>query len=240
MFRQVPFTLCILRPNRQPRRAKRHRNPSTQQLHPYPCGRDQHQVILFRCRSGDPTGGTFTLSSIAAIHVNPATTEMFRHWAISGEQTGILPPAIWLTVIVVTSNTPPASVSLTTVGGDPTLGTEGYLLSLTPWLPVTLRLSAHWLFRNLDDPLDAAWWRLKKTPSNPSLDFSYRPSAISRYASGEARSWTWRGTTVARVGARIDEIALLQINMVPAMCNLSDNQGWRIYINSWPNLYDLW
>ena len=40
--------------------------------------------------------------------------------------------------------------------------------------------------------------------------------------------------TVPQVERVIDEIAYYKLNVLHM--HLADNQGWRIYINSWPNL----
>src|SRR5690242_19778360 len=97
---------------------------------PTPIGATSIQNIIPMPVSITSSGGTFTLPGTAAIYVNPGTTEML---AIGQYLADKLNPSTGygLTVIGTTSTPPNGNIYLTTVGGDPSLGIEGYLLTVT-------------------------------------------------------------------------------------------------------------
>src|SRR5690349_13217086 len=201
-----------------------------------PIGATSIQNIIPMPVSVTSTGGSFTLSSSAAIYVNPATTELL---AIGQYLADKLNPSTGygLTVIGTTSAPPNGNIYLTTAGGDPTLGTEGYLLTVTS---DSVTLSAYQpagLFRGLQTIRQMLPAAIEKSTVQPG------PWTM---ASGTVRDYpryAWRGTqldvarhffTVAQVERELDEIAYYKLNTFHM--HLADNQGWRIYINSWPNL----
>ncbi len=201
-----------------------------------PIGATSIQNIIPMPVSITSTGGTFILPSTADFYVNPATTEML---AIGQYLADKVNPSTGygLTVIGTTTTPPNGNIYLTTVGGDPTLGTEGYLLTVTTNLVTLSAYQPTGLFRGLQtirQMLPAA------------IEKSTVQSGPWTMATGTVRDYpryAWRGTqldvarhffTVAQVEREIDEIAYYKINIFHM--HLSDNQGWRIYINSWPNL----
>jgi hexosaminidase len=182
------------------------------------------------------TGGTFTLPGTAAIYVNPATTEML---AIGEYLADKLNPSTGygITVIGTTSTPPNGNFYLTTVGGDPILGTEGYLLTVTS---DSVELSAYQptgLFRGLQTIRQMLPAAIEKSTVQAG------PWTMATGTVRDYPRYAWRGTqldvarhffTVGQVEREIDEIAYYKLNTFHM--HLSDNQGWRIYINSWPNL----
>src|SRR5215211_6321274 len=79
------------------------------------------------------TGGSFVLPSTADIYVEPGTAELT---AIGQYLADKLNPSTGYGLQVLTTTGAPANgnIYLTTVGGDPTLGDEGYQLTVTPSL----------------------------------------------------------------------------------------------------------
>lgn len=182
------------------------------------------------------TGGTFTLPSTADIYVNPGTTEMI---AIGQYLANKLNPATGygLTVIGTTSAPPSGNIYLTTVGGDPSLGQEGYDLSVTTGLITLTAYQPEGLFRGI---------QTIRQLFPPAIELSTAQAGPWNVPTGTIHDFprfTWRGTqldvarhffSVADVEREIDEVAYYKINMFHL--HLTDDQGWRIYINAWPNL----
>lgn len=131
----------------------------------------------------------------------------------------------------------PTGIILTFEGADPDLGPEGYDLTVTA-SGVTVRATApaglHNATQTLRQLLPAA---VEATTPQPGpwlipgghiIDhprFAYRGAMLD-----VARHFF----PVADVERYIDEIALYKINHLHL--HLTDDQGWRIAINSWPNL----
>jgi len=203
---------------------------------PTPIGATSIQNIIPMPVSVTSGGGTFTLPGTAAIYVNPGTTEML---AIGQYLADKLNPSTGygLTVIGTTSTPPNGNIYLTTVGGDPSLGTEGYLLTVTSDLVTLSAYQPTGLFRGLQTIRQMLPAAVEKSTVQPG------PWTMATGTVRDYPRYAWRGTqldvarhffTVAQVEREIDEIAYYKINMFHM--HLADNQGWRIYINSWPNL----
>jgi len=182
------------------------------------------------------TGGTFTLAAGAAIYVNPGTTELI---AIGQYLANKLNPSTGYNIQVIgTTSTPPnGNIYLTTVGGDPTLGTEGYDLSATTGLVTVTAYQPTGLFRGIQTV------RQLLPPAIENSTLQSGPWTIPTGTIHDYPRYTWRGTqldvarhffSVADVEHEIDEVAYYKLNVFHL--HLADDQGWRIYINSWPNL----
>ncbi len=183
-------------------------------------------------------GGTFELTSEANIYVEPATAEMM---AIGQYLAARLRPATGYAIPVVAASaaTPSCagSLYLTTAGGDPTLGNEGYELTVAPG---QVRLSAYqpagvfFGVQTIRQLLPAA------------IESSTAESGPWGIAAGTIRDYPrfpWRGALldvarhffgVADVETYLDLLAYYKINTFHI--HLTDDQGWRIAIHSWPNL----
>ena len=203
---------------------------------PTPIGATSIQNIIPMPVSVTSTGGVFSLPGTAAIYVNPATTEML---AIGQYLADKLNPATGygLTVIGTTTAPPNGNIYLTTVGGDASLGTEGYLLTVTSDLVTLSAYQPTGLFRGLQTIRQMFPAAIEKSTVQPG------PWTLATGTVRDYPRYAWRGTqldvarhffTVAQVERELDEIAYYKINTFHM--HLSDNQGWRIYINSWPNL----
>ncbi len=129
------------------------------------------------------------------------------------------------------------NIYLATNGADATLGEEGYELTITEDL---IKLSA---------PKSAGLFRGIQTirqilPSKIELlSTQQRPWEIATGTVRDYPTYSWRGSmldvarhffSVEDVKRYIDLIAYYKMNVMHL--HLSDDQGWRIEIKSWPNL----
>ena len=183
-----------------------------------------------------PAGGAFVLASTATIWLDPATAEM----TAVGESlatrlrraTGYALPTAPL------GGTPCAGdLVLTTSGGDPALGAEGYELAIGE---AQVRLSASQpagIFHGLQTLRQLFPAAVEQATVSPG------PWAVATGTIRDSPRFAWRGTMldvarhffgVADVETYLDLLAYYKINTFHI--HLSDDQGWRIAINSWPNL----
>ena len=125
------------------------------------------------------------------------------------------------------------SIYLTTVGGDPGLGEEGYELTITPEMVTLTALQPAGLFRGVQT-------------LRQMLPGSAGQAGPWQMATGRIRDYPrfgWRGMMldVARHFFGVEEVKrlidLLAYNKLNRLhLHLADDQGWRIAIESWPNL----
>jgi hexosaminidase len=182
------------------------------------------------------SGGSFVLPSTADIYVEPGTAELT---AIGQYLAGKLNPStgFGIQVLTTTGAPPNGNIYLTTVGGDPTLGDEGYQLTVTANLVTLVAYKPTGLFRGIQtirQLLPAA------------IESSTLQSVPWTMATGTVRDYPrfpWRGSMldvarhffgVSDVKRYIDLMAYYKLNVFHF--HLTDDQGWRIMINSWPNL----
>src|SRR5689334_10615535 len=182
------------------------------------------------------SGGSFVLPSTADIYVEPGTAELT---AIGQYLVGKLNPStgFGIQVLTTTGAPPNGNIYLTTVGGDPTLGDEGYQLTVTANLVTLVAYKPTGLFRGIQtirQLLPAA------------IESSTLQSVPWTMATGTVRDYPrfpWRGSMldiarhffgVSDVKRYIDLMAYYKLNVFHI--HLADDQGWRIMINSWPNL----
>lgn len=183
-----------------------------------------------------PDGGTFTLPKTAKIVVD---TGAARVAGIGQYLASKLRPATGY-LLPVTSDEQSAGrgkIKLTTRGADPALGEEGYELTITA---EGVRLAAHkpaGLFRGV---------QTLRQLLPPAIESDRVQPVRWTLPTGTIRDWprfAWRGVMldVARhffppevLKRYIDHLAYYKINTLHL--HLSDDQGWRIMIESWPNL----
>ncbi len=182
------------------------------------------------------TGGRYTLMPTTNIYVEPATADVMD---VGQFLADTLKPATGYGFQVGTTQGTPATgnMYLTTVGADPALGDEGYQLTIAPEGLTLVAYRPAGLFRGVQTIRQLL------------------PSAIER-DTPEAGPWTmptgtirdhprfvWRGAmldvarhffSVADVKRYIDLMAYYKLNRLHL--HLSDDQGWRIMINTWPRL----
>lgn len=177
------------------------------------------------------TGDTFTLMADANIYVEPGVVEIGHYLATRLN----LPTGYEMQVL--TAAPTKGNIYLTTAGGDPELGDEGYVLTITPDLVTIVAYRPAGLFRGVQT-------LRQLLPS--SIEHSTVQSGPWELPTGTIRDYPrfeWRGAMldVARhffsvddVKRYIDLMAYYKLNRLHL--HLSDDQGWRIMINAWPNL----
>src|SRR5258706_9772869 len=181
-------------------------------------------------------GGSFTLAAGAAIYVNPGSAEMI---AIGQYLANKLNPSsgYGIQVLTTTSTPPNGNIYLTTVGGSSSLGPEGYDLSVTTDLVILTAYQPQGLFRGIQTIRQLLPAAIEQSTVQAG------PWTMPTGTVHDYPRFTWRGTmldvarhffTVAQVERYLDEVAYYKVNMFHF--HLADDQGWRIYINSWPNL----
>lgn len=149
---------------------------------------------------------------------------------------GLLRPATGFPLPVATAARTPAGISLR-LGGDPRLGDQGYELAVSQAGVILRARSAAGLFAGAQTvrqlladkvestvPVPGPW----RVPGGQVVDyprFPYRGAMLD-----VARHFF----SVDQVRRYIDQIALYKINHLHL--HLTDDQGWRIEIRSWPRL----
>ncbi len=191
-----------------------------------------------------PTSGTFTVTPNTTILVEPANAEIS---AIGGYLADKLNPALGGSIRVAphvlpaASDRQPGNFYLTTVGGDPTLGEEGYQLTVTPEWVTLVAYKPAGLFRGIQTIRQLLPPMMKLAQASMTT-----PPGGWTIAAGVIRDYprfAWRGAMldvarhffgVADVKRYIDALALYKINYFHL--HLTDDQGWRIAIKAWPLL----
>jgi hexosaminidase len=193
-------------------------------------------TIIPRPVSVEPGGEAFVLSADTVIYVQPDTDEVR---AIGQYLADHLNPATGYSLQVQTSDVAPTSkaIYLTLNGADPNLGNEGYSLAITPDLVVAMANQPAGLFYAVQS------LRQLLPPSIESASVQPAPWLIGTGVIKDYPRFAWRGAmldvarhffSVRDVTTYLDLLANYKINRLHL--HLSDDQGWRIQINSWPNL----
>jgi hexosaminidase len=183
------------------------------------------------------TGSSFTLDATtgAAIYVDAGSPELASTGAYL---QGKLQPSTGYALAVTPVTTPPTSgIYLTTVGGDPTLGTEGYLLTVTGSLVTLSAYTPAGVFRGVQTIRQMLPAAIEKSTLQAG------PWTMSTGTVRDYPRWAWRGSmldvvrhffSVAVVERYIDQMAYFKMNTLHL--HLGDDQGWRVQITGWPNL----
>ena len=192
--------------------------------------------LIPRPVSLEATGSSFRLTDKTAIYVPAGEPELER---LGQYLASLLNPATGLAMAVKTTDKAPAagSISLSLTSDEPQLGEEGYELVISNE-GVSLRAArAAGLFygiQTLRQLLPAAIERQKKQEG---------PWEIASGAIRDYPTYAYRGAMldVSRhffgledVKRYIDLMSLYKLNTLHL--HLSDDQGWRIEIKSWPKL----
>jgi hexosaminidase len=180
--------------------------------------------------------GAFRLTPAANIYVEPATPELSRIGQYLAHRlngsTG------YRMQVQATIGTPAAgNLYLTTAGADPALGEEGYKLAITADLVTLVAPQPSGLFWGLQTIRQLLPAAIESKTVYPG------PWLIPTGTIRDYPRFAWRGTMldVARhffsvddLKRYIDLLAYYKLNRFHL--HLTDDQGWRIMINSWPNL----
>ena len=192
--------------------------------------------IIPRPVSEIPAGGSFLLSAEAGIFVEPETSEMR---AIGQYFSDLLNPSTGFTLKVLGTKGAPdkGNIYLTLTGAAPVLGDEGYELTVTPDLVKVVANQPAGLFYGLQTIRQLLPAAVDSTSSQPG------PWVMGTGTITDYPRYAWRGAmldvarhffSVRDVTRYIDLLAYYKINRLHL--HLTDDQGWRIQINSWPNL----
>jgi hexosaminidase len=182
------------------------------------------------------TGVTFALQRGAKIQVKPASTELK---ALGHYLAGRLNPATGYGLNVVPGTKSPAkgSILLTTEGADPTLGEEGYELKVARDRVTIIAPKPAGLFYGIQTLRQLLPAKVEAT--KPQEGPFPIPTGVIR----DTPRFPWRGFSmdIARcffgpeeIKRTIDLMAAYKLNRLHL--HLSDDQGWRIEIKSWPKL----
>jgi hexosaminidase len=183
-----------------------------------------------------PTGGNFELTNKTAIYVNGDSDELMK---IAQYLADKLKPAtgFGFEVKSTTEIPPSGSIFLESGGNDSELGDEGYELSITKALVKLTANKPAGLFHGIqtirqllpanieNHLLQKGPWKLATGTIRDYPAYGYRGMMLD-----VARHFF----TVDEVKTLIDQMAFYKFNTFHL--HLSDDQGWRIEIKSWPNL----
>lgn len=183
-----------------------------------------------------PMQGIFYLSPGAEILVEPASAEVL---AVGQYLADLLNPASGYDILVseVDESLPHGSIVLTLTDLNPSLGEEGYILSVSPEL---VKISANQpagLFHGVQTLRQLLPAAIESSQLMPG------PWVVAAGVVTDYPRFAWRGAmldvarhffSVAEVERFIDLLALYKLNTLHL--HLTDDQGWRIEIPSWPNL----
>lgn len=179
--------------------------------------------------SVNPSQGVFKLTIESQIYIDPANDEMLAigHYLADQIKAAV---GFGIQVKVGRGTFPPGNISLTTTDADTALGAEGYELTV---IASGVRLAAPHragLFRGIQTllqflPVNSGSWQIPCGVIRDYPRFGWRGTMldVSRHFFG-----------VADIKHYIDLLAGYKINVLHL--HLSDDQGWRIEIKSWPNL----
>ncbi len=180
--------------------------------------------------------GKFSLTSSTAIYVDPGSPEIY---SIGSYLARVISPAMVYEVQVSESTQPSQNghIFLTTVGGDLALGDEGYELHISQ---ERVTLEAHrpaGLFRGVQTIRQLLPASIEAQSAQPG------PWEIPAGVIRDLPRYHWRGAmldvarhffSVEDVKRYIDLLAYYKLNVLHI--HLTDDQGWRLMIQSWPNL----
>ncbi len=184
-------------------------------------------------------GSAFSLSPASSIYVEPAAPELT---AIAQYLAGRLKPATGFPfkVMPAAGAPPEGNIYLSTAGGHPALGDEGYELTITHDAVSLSAFKAAGLFRGVQTILQLL---------PPAIEAATLQPGAWVLPTGKIRDYprfAWRGVmldvarhffSVADVKRYIDLAAFYKLNCLHL--HLSDDQGWRLEIKSWPKLAEI-
>ncbi len=183
-----------------------------------------------------PTGNTFTLTSTSKIYVEPATDEIINIGNYLKEKLSAS-TGYPLSVVTAIKDSSLENILLTTENADSSLGDEGYKLIISKDLITLQAYKPAGLFRGIQTLRQLFPVSIESASKMPG------PWEIATRIIIDHPRYKWRGAmldvarhffSVSDVEKYIDLLAYYKINIFHI--HLSDDQGWRIMINSWPNL----
>ncbi len=208
----------------------------------------------------DETGAAFTLTGDTAIAVDPDNDELAAIGAYLAGWLGAAtvgfdtPQTATQPTLIQPANTnvlPAGSISLTLAGADATLGDEGYQLTVTPDgvviaanRPAGVFYGVQTLRQLLPPALESGAGKVGNFRKVANLGDLTIPTLVIR----DAPRFAWRGMMldlarhfpaggVDDVKRVIDLMAAYKLNRLHL--HLTDDQGWRLMIESWPRLAEV-
>ncbi len=188
------------------------------------------ESIIPKPVSVSASGESFSLKGVKIVLGNEAYKDILGDYLAAeiNSSTGLNP-----LVESITGTPPPKSIYLIVEDDDAGLGTEGYELTIAKE-GVTIKAN---------QPAGAfygiqTFMQLVPMTADKSGDYKIATGTIRDYP-----TWSWRGSmldvarhffSVEDVKRYIDLISRYKMNVMHL--HLSDDQGWRIEIKSWPNL----
>ncbi|ACU73115.1 Beta-N-acetylhexosaminidase [Catenulispora acidiphila DSM 44928] len=175
-------------------------------------------------------GSTFTLASAATLTADDAN--------VGGYLAGILRASTGYALPLTVGAAAPGTIALSLSGAPATVGAEGYQLTIKASSVLLQANSAAGLFHGVQTLLQLLPAQVMSPAKVTSVAWKATGGTILDYP-----RFGYRGAmldvarhffTVAQVEHYIDELSLYKVNYLHL--HLSDDQGWRIAINSWPNL----
>lgn len=186
--------------------------------------------------SVNATGNSFDLTDQTNIFVQGESAEIVQIGQYLADK---LNPSTGLAIDVkTTSESPsPGNIFLSLSGNDTELGDEGYELTITDKLVSLMANKPAGLFRGI---------QTIRQILPAKVEMSTKQKGPWKLATGTIRDYpvySYRGSmldvarhffSVDEVKSLIDQLAYYKMNVLHL--HLSDDQGWRIEIKSWPNL----
>ncbi len=183
-----------------------------------------------------PTGQTFVLTEAAHIYVEPGNAEVA---AIGQYLADRLNPATGYGIQVLVASGAPSegSIRLTTAGADPEMGGEGYELAIAPGAVTVTAPHPEGLFRGVQTLRQLLPPEIERPEAQPG------PWPVPCGRIRDHPRFAWRGFMldvsrhffgVEEVKRTVDLLAYYKMNRLHL--HLSDDQGWRLAIEAWPNL----
>lgn len=191
------------------------------------------ETIIPKPVSVTATGKSFSLTSETQIYVAEGNEELVSVAQRLASQVNIVTG--FTNKIEIAATVPQTGIYLTLLNVDKELGEEGYELSITENLIELQANTPEGIFRGVQTLAQLV-----------PLPGSGTPVYEGRIATGVIQdypTYAWRGSmldvarhffSVEDVKRYIDLISYYKMNVLHL--HLSDDQGWRIEIKSWPNL----
>jgi hexosaminidase len=187
------------------------------------------------------TGDTFTLTGDSQIIVDPGSAELVQIGDYLAQWLGAATGG-GLPVLAGDEARPAGAIRLTLAGADPALGDEGYELTVTPDGVTIAASQPAGVFYGVQTLRQLLPAELESGAAQPGDS----PWAIPTVVIRDAPRFAWRGMMldVARhffpaedVKRLIDLLAAYKLNRLHL--HLTDDQGWRLMIESWPRLAEV-
>lgn len=179
--------------------------------------------------------GFFTLTAATKIVAQSGSSELMT---IGQYLAAKINPSTGFNIRVAQADAPShGNIFLTTNGGDPSLGEEGYVLTVSGDSVLLTAYRPAGIFRGIQTI------RQLLPPSIESSGVQAGPWTLPAGVVRDYPRFAWRGVmldvarhffSVQDVKRYIDLLAYYKINRFHL--HLSDDQGWRIAISRWPNL----